>query len=276
MWPKKGIMVTPKHFDVTYAINPHMLDSSGSLQTIDKTTAFEQWSALVEGFRAQGVSIDIIEGQENLPDMVFSANQMFPFRKEGRVQFVMSRMRSSFRQQEIPFFEKWCHENNYEFYHIPEGLCFEAMGDAVWNYETDEIFCGYGFRTDRDVCPWLMNVTGKTVIPLELISEQFYHLDTACCILNKEVALVVAGAFSDESLDKLKMKFVNLIFVDPEEAKESLAANACSLDGRRVFVEDGAKKTQQTLRQLGFKVLPFCTSEYLKSGGSIFCLKLLY
>lgn len=269
-------MVTPKYFDVAYAINPHMLDSSGSLQTIDRSKAVQQWEALLDGFRTQGLSMTIIEGEEHLPDMAFSANQMFPFYKDGHVQFVMSRMKSSFRQQEVSFFERWLVAKNREFYRLPEGLSFEGMGDAIWNYETGEIFGGYGFRTDREVYPWLERITGKTVIPLQLISDQFYHLDTALCILNKDTALVVEKAFSDESLDKLKIKFKNLLYIEADEAQQSLAANACSIDGQRVFVEAGAQKLQSQLRELGYEVLTFHTSEYLKSGGSIFCLKLLY
>lgn len=276
MWPKNVLMVTPDFFDVTYAINPHMVDSTGALRRVDIPKAHLQWNQLKNGFEQQGLQVHTLCGTENLPDMVFSANQMFPFYKNNRVQFVLSRMKSAQRQQEVEFFQAWLQQKNIEFYKLPEGLSFEGMGDAVWNYEAGEIFGGHGYRTDPAVYDWLSDLTGVPITRLCLINDKFYHLDTALCVLNRDTALYVAEAFSSESVDKLKMKFKNLLAVPVDEAEGTLAANACSLDGRRVFVEAHAFFVQNQLRKLGFEVLSFDTSEFLKSGGSIFCLKLLF
>jgi N-dimethylarginine dimethylaminohydrolase len=217
-----------------------------------------------------------LDGVPHLPDMVFAANQSFPFYKNGRLQFALSRMKSSFRQQEVESFKNLYFQNNQETYEIPEGLTFESMGDALWNYETQEIFGGYGFRTDEAVYDWLSVVTDTPVIKLKLINDKFYHMDTALCILNRDCALIVPEAFSAESLDKLKMKFKTLLRVPLVEAENYLAANACSIDGKTVFVEAKAVQTQQLLKDNGFKIVTIETSEYLKSGGSIFCLKMMY
>jgi N-dimethylarginine dimethylaminohydrolase len=277
MWPKNVLMVSPDFFDVTYAINPYMYDeTSGDLKRVDKTLAREQWLKLKNTYAELGLSVHVIDGVADLPDMVFSANQTFPFYKNGKLQFVMSRMKSEFRQREVESFRTWCTHKNIEYYEIPQGLSFEGMGDALWNYETDEIFGGYGFRTDAAVYDWLADLTGKTVIKLHLVNDNFYHLDTALCILNRDTALYVPQAFSSESLDKLQMKFKNLVAVSEQEAHSCLAVNACSIDGQRVFVEKRAVRTQKILSQMGFELLLFNTSEYIKSGGSVFCLKLLF
>lgn len=269
-------MVKPDFFDVTYAINPHMLSSAGQLQVIDKTKANEQWQKLSAALTDFGLSRHHLAAVPNLPDMVFSANQMFPFYKNQSVQFVLSRMKSSYRQEEVFYFENWLQENKYEYFKTPEPWTFEGMGDAIWNYETREVFGGYGFRTDRGFYDWLEDLIEAPIVRLHLINESFYHLDTALCILNATTALVVADAFSQESYDKLRMKFKDLIVVNADEAQQFLAANACSLDGRTVFVERGALRLQAALREKGFRLCTFDTSEYLKSGGSLFCLKLLY
>ena len=276
MWPKNVLMVSPTYFTVEYAINPHMLDPSGHLQTVDQTKAHEQWQSLREAFEAHGLPVRVLEGVAGLPDMVFAANQSFPFYKNGRLQFALSRMKSPFRQQEVLHFKQQYLRDNVETYEAPEGLTFESMGDALWNYETNEIYGGYGFRTDEAIYEWLSEITKTPVIKLKLISEKFYHLDTALTILNRDSALVVTEAFSNESMDKLKMKFKSLLAVPFAEACNFLAANACSLDGQTVFVEAKAFETQKLLKDNGFKIITIDTSEFLKSGGSIFCLKMLY
>ncbi len=276
MWPHRLLMVSPNHFDVTYAINPHMMHADGALKSVDRDLAHMQWSALYEGYKSHGLQVEVIEGQPNLPDMVFCANQMFPFLKNGKTQFVMSRMKSPLRQNEVAYFQEWLQQQNLEYYMLPEGLTFESMGDAVWNYETQEIYGGYGFRTDPQVYDWLTQVTETPVIRLHLVDSRFYHLDTALSILNADTALVVREAFSDESYEKLQMKFKNLWIVSEKEAAKYLAANTCSIDGRNVFVEKRAVGVQTLLRENGFRVHTYDTSEYLKAGGSIFCLKLMF
>ncbi len=269
-------MVSPKYFDVEYAINPHMLDPSGKLQKVDHEKAHKQWQSLREAFESHGLSVRVVDGVAGLPDMVFAANQSFPFYNHGRLQFAMSRMKSPFRQQEVLHFKQQYLDDNIEIYEAPPGLTFESMGDALWNYESNEIFGGYGFRTDEAVYDWLSDISKTPIIKLKLISEKFYHLDTALSILNRDSVLVVTEAFSNESMDKLKMKFKNLLRVPLAEAFHFLAANACSLDGQTVIVESKALETQKLLKDNGFKIVTIDTSEYLKSGGSIFCLKMLY
>lgn len=276
MWPKNVLMVSPRYFAVEYAINPHMLNEAGQLQKVDQSQAHKQWDALRNAFESHGLKVRVVDGVVGLPDMVFAANQSFPFYKQGGLHFVLSRMKSTFRQQEVEHFKKLYLQDNTETYEIPENLNFESMGDAIWNYETKEIFGGYGFRTDEGVYDWLATVTESSVIKLKLINENFYHMDTALSILNRDTALVVPEAFSVESMDKLKMKFKNLLRVPFVEASKYLAGNACSINGETVFVEARALETQKLLKDNGFKIVTFDTSEFLKSGGSIFCLKMLY
>jgi len=50
------------------------------------------------------------------------------------------------------------------------------------------------------------------------------------------------------------------------------ACNACSIAGT-VIIEQSAVRTIQELRDRGFTVVPVDTSEFLKSGGSVYCMK---
>ena len=59
------------------------------------------------------------------------------------------------------------------------------------------------------------------------------------------------------------------------EAHALLACNACCPDGRNVLMQRGCERTGAALRAAGFTVRELETGEFLKSGGSVFCMKLL-
>ena len=46
----KLLMVDPAHYDVRYAINPHMRGADGSLKKVDRARAREEWEALRRTF----------------------------------------------------------------------------------------------------------------------------------------------------------------------------------------------------------------------------------
>ena len=67
---------------------------------------------------------------------------------------------------------------------------------------------------------------------------------------------------------------VRRIEVDAGEARTRLACNACGPDGRHVLLPAGAPITAKRLRAEGFEVIEVDTEEFLKAGGSVFCMKL--
>lgn len=273
-WPKTMIMVSPEYFDVEYSINPHMLDEEGNLNKIDKTKAQEQWLALKKTFESLGMQVEVIPGQKSLPDMVFCANQTFPFIKDGEKQIILSEMHSEFRQPEVDYFKKWAQEKSWKTHNI-KNKPFEGMGDALWNYETGEVFAGFGFRTTPAVYEEVEKIIGQKIITFELKDERFYHLDTCLAILNKETAAYVEEAFTAEGLQTLRSKIKNLIKVPLNEAESALAGNMCTPNGKDVILQSGATETVNLLKKFGFTVHEVETTEYLKSGGSVFCMKQL-
>ncbi len=72
-------MVEPRGFRVDYAINPYMTDESGQLKVVNGAQAFAQWSALKNVFESLGIGVKTLSGDEALPDIVFCANQTFPY-----------------------------------------------------------------------------------------------------------------------------------------------------------------------------------------------------
>lgn len=272
-WPTKMLMVNPEFFTVEYAINPHMLDDQGQLQKVDTQKACQQWQQVQAQFEATGMTVEVIDGHQGLPDMVFCANQIFPFIKDGELKIVLSQMNSEQRQPEVAHFKDWADKNNIETFQVDSA--FEGMGDALWNYETGKIYGGYGFRTRPDVYSAIEKWVGQKITTFELKDERFYHLDTCLSILNATTAAYVEEAFTQEGLATLKSHFSQLIPIPLQEATTQLACNMCTPNGKDVILQEGAEQTNQMLEQAGFNVHPVDTSEFLKSGGSVFCMKML-
>lgn len=273
-WPTKVLMVHPQFFDVEYAINPHMLDEKGELNKVDQGMAVRQWEHLKSTFEKLGLKVEVLDGQKGLPDMVFCANQTFPFMKEGNLHMLLSHMNSEKRQPEVQFFKEWAQANNVTI-HEPGDIQIEGMGDVLWNYETDEVFAGYGFRTSPEAYAQLEKLLDKKITTFELKDERFYHLDTCLSILSDDTAAFVREAFTQEGYETLKAKFKNLIQVPLKEATQFLACNMCTPNGEDVIIQEGADMTNDALEAFGFNVIELDTREFIKSGGSVFCMKML-
>ena len=273
--PKTVLMVTPRYFDVEYVINPYMANQLGS---VDKNVAREQWQQIADLFSRLGLDVVTLEGREKLPDMVFSANQSLPYYgSKGQKKVVMSIMHARQRRKEVPYIEGWYRQAGYHIYHLDKQRIssFEGMGDALWHANKRLLWGGFGFRTDATAYEYISNYFDVPVITLELVSEHFYHLDTCLAILNEDTALVYREAFTDQSLDQIDQMFDHIIEAEPQEAKQLFACNVVCPDGQHVIIQRGCTTTIQKLEQAGFTVHEVETSEFIKSGGSVFCMKML-
>lgn len=273
--PRKVLLVKPTYFDVEYVINPHM---KGNIGGIDKMAALDEWEHLKNGYEELGLETYVIDGQRGFPDMVFCANQSLPFiDEEGNKKVLMSVMHANERKGEVPYIQKMYEKSSYEVFHLNEDNFddFEGMGDALWHYKKGLIWGGYGFRSSQEVFALISELYDVPVIKLELLNPKFYHLDTCLCILDEKTALIYPKAFTKDGLDLIHALFENVIEASKYEAEELFACNATSPDGKNVFIQQGCTDVNQKLRDHGFKVHEFSTSEYLKSGGSVFCMKMM-
>jgi len=273
-WPNSLLMVHPEYFTVEYNINPHMLDANGELNKIDCNLALTQWQDLKQTFESLGLQVQVMPGAKGLPDMVFCANQTFPFYKDGKKHLILSQMHSDKRKPEVKFFKEWADSHGYHT-HALENENFEGMGDALWNYESGQIFAGYGFRTSPQAYEQIEKFVEKKIVTFELKDSRFYHLDTCLAILNNNTAAFVREAFTPEGVATLESFFSNLIEVPSHEAHKQLAGNMCCVNGQDVVLQTGATQTVQLLKKHGFRVHEVDTGEFIKSGGSVFCMKQL-
>ena len=265
----KVLLCPPTYFDVLYQINPHM-----KVGDVDKELAYKQWGNLKSSLEEIGVECLEIEPVEGLPDMVFTANQSLPFLKDGKLSVLLSKMANDERKPEVEFFKKWYKEKGYEIYELPEEIeSLEGMGDTLFHEERRFIWSAYGYRTTIEAHRYMQNVTGLEVKSLKLVDPAFYHLDVCLCPLGRGTALVYKPAFDAESYEKIESEFKNLILLTEDEAY-NFAANAYSPDGKHVFLHPGSERVESRLRDSGFMPVSIDTSEFMKSGGSVFCMKM--
>ncbi len=275
---KNILMVSPKFFKIDYEINPFMRDVDGRLKPINEKLAQEQWNALQQIYLDLGLNVLQIPPSETHPDMVFTANQLLPFFDPGHgfeQSFILSHMATAERAGEVLYFKNWAHERGYKTYQLNVGP-FEGMGDALWSFDQNTLFVGHGFRTHKDVGLELQAITKKNVISLKLISPYFYHLDTCLAILNDTTCALVKEAFDPESLSLLEKHFKTRIEIPLDEAKNGLACNLFCPDGETIIIDQQNRDSISKLIDFKFKIEKVDTSEFIKSGGSVFCLKLAF
>jgi N-dimethylarginine dimethylaminohydrolase len=273
--PGKVMVVNPKFFDVKYVINPHM---EGHIGNIDFNEAFAEWNTLKTAYTNLGLYVHEVPAEEEFPDMVFCANQSLPnIKADGSKEVIMSVMHSPQRKGEVPYIEEVYQQSSYDVIHLDETQFsdFEGMGDAIWHFKKRLIWGGYGYRSSSSVYAHIAKTFNTPVIALELIDEKFYHLDTCFCVLNEHTVLIYPAAFTEDGLKNIRSMFSTVIEANQYEAEELFACNATAPDGNNVFIQKGCVEVNKQLENSGFIVHEFNTNEFLKSGGSVFCMKMM-
>jgi N-dimethylarginine dimethylaminohydrolase len=272
--PERVLLTTPTHFDVEYVINPHMSDNVGA---VNRDVAFQQWKALRAAYTALDVSPVVVNGQSGLPDMVFCANQTLPFYQPDRDEHgvILSRMHAEERRDEVPYYADFFGEQGYNVAQLPDDLDgdFEGMGDALWHPGRFLLWGGHGFRTSPEVYEAISELLEVPVLILELTDADYYHLDTCFCPLDPEHVLIAPAAFTDDGRALIDHCFDTVIEAPDDEARHQFACNAHSPDGTHVLIQEGCGRTTERLRAEGFRPVELDTSEFLKAGGSVFCMK---
>lgn len=270
--PRSILMCAPTYFDVLSVKNAFM---EGQVGKVDRREALRQWRQLKHGFESKGILVAELEPLAGCEDMVFCANPVFPgVDGKGGRKCVLSRMNHPSRQREVAVVAGWFEGRGYELEHsVSRGAAFEGGGDAVWHLGRGLIWGGYGQRTEPEAYTLLAQIFDVPVITLKLADWRFYHLDTCFCAIDEETALIYPGAFTDEGLALINRLFPRVIQADEEEATVAFACNAAAFLGRYIFIQRGAINVCNSLRRLEYEVVEVETGEFLKSGGSVYCMK---
>lgn len=276
---RKALMCAPTYFDIKYAINPQMKAALARGEKVNKPRAFSQWMRLASLLLMSGVENRYIFSRRDTPDMVFTANAGFV--NNGRV--AISRFAHDERRKEEKRFARFFKKElgivpqKWQSLSSRPGF-FEGGGDVLRH--GDAIFCGYGKRSTRSGIGNALTALGYAgkIVYLELVNDDFYHLDTCFCSLGKHI-LWYPPAFSHEAQKELP-QFLPAggftIAVSKEDA-EGLACNGIFLEngGQKILITSPlSPRLRGTLEDLGITVYENDISEFLKSGGGNQCLVL--
>ncbi len=273
---KRVLFTSPDYYDVQYSINPHMEANIGK---VDREEAWIQWTKLRKTYTEIGLEQHIIPGAHNMPDMVFCANQSLPFLgKDGQHGVYLSRMNSKYRAKEVTHFGNFFMNKNYSLELLPQDFegSFEGMGDAQWHPTRRLLFGGYGFRTNIEVYHHISDDLKIPIIALKLVDPDFYHLDTCLCMLTEDKVLYNPTAFDEEGIEMIKAMFSEAIEAQDDESRKLFACNAHCPDGENVIIQKGCAKTVALLEKNGFTIHEVETGEFLKAGGSVYCMKMMF
>lgn len=280
--PRRVLVCTPEYFDIIDVKNVHM---EGHVGALNKNLAVKQWNSLKSVYQSwmkNGMLDEVLEikGVPGLEDMVFTANQSFPWIIDGKKVVVISRMRHASREREVPYFRKFYKNLGYELLELQGSFHFEGMGDLIPHYGKNLLYGGYGHRTDPESYNEISRLLKAPVVLLRLEDSRFYHLDTCFIPADENTVLLTPAAFRREDLQGLKKLFTNIIEIPDEEADKYFALNAHLVNDQKTkkkvaVLQKGTTVMKQELNKLGFEVTEIDTSEFIKSGGSCFCMKMM-
>lgn len=278
--PDRVLMADPADFDNEYAINPHMLDERGELKHIDRKRARHEWTELKRAFEESGLRVDVLAPLPGYPDLVFCANQVLPIpadaTHDGHARIVPSQMAHAERRGEVPHVVAALQRQGYTVEPLRVGARIEGMGDGLWHPGRRLLWAGCGVRSSEEAWSEIAERYELPVVLLELADPDFYHLDTCLTLLSEDACLWLASALAPHSRELVQALIPRTIDVDEREARTLLSCNAFCADGERVFLQRGAPRTVASLAAAGFDVREVETDEFVKSGGSVFCMKLLH
>lgn len=280
--PRSVLMCSPDYFDVVDTKNVHM---EGNVGSIDKQEAMRQWLAIHDQYTAwvsEGLleNVYTISAAAGCEDMVFTANQSFPWLLNGNKTVLMSKMRHDSRKREVPHFKKFYEDKGYAILNLQAAPMFEGMGDVILHPGKQLLYGGYGHRTELSAYDEIAKLLNVPVVPLELKDERFYHLDTCFVPLDEDTVMLCAEAFTFKAFAVLKNTFKNIIRIPATEAADTFSLNAHVLSfpekKRKVaMIQYGSAITYEALKHEGFEIAEVDTSEFMKSGGSVFCMKMM-
>jgi len=259
----KMFMCLPTFYDVIHKnMNVHMQ----LRRPVDYIKACSQHLNLTRILLDNGANINFIKPQPELVDMVFAANGALIDHVSNTA--IVSNFKADTRINESYYWKNFLRENNYNV--VTTSAKFEGQGDALFSHNNKILWYGYGFRSEiiaayqiTDQCSHL------TVQTLKLCDPRFYHLDTCFCVLDENTVMYYPGAFDEESEQKIKIAFTNIVKVSENDAQH-FACNAVVLN-KTIVLHCVSNPLKKELQNYGFTVVENNMSEFLLSGGSAKC-----
>jgi N-dimethylarginine dimethylaminohydrolase len=267
------LMADPAYFEVRYAINPWMRPQDWAHE--HRHAALSAWRELKDAIGTAGAHVTIIDAAPEWPDMVFTANLAVVF--NGRC--VPARFRYPERRGEETLFRDALASLTArglidEILPLPPNLVQEGAGDFIWDGSRQIFWAGYGPRSDKAAALWMGGAFDMEIVPLELATPQFYHLDTCFCPLSGGEVLYYPPAFTKASLSLIRERVAPVALIEADaEAAAAFCVNAVNI-GRTIIMAKAPAGLRAKLTGCGYRVVEVDLSPFILSGGAAFCLTL--
>jgi N-dimethylarginine dimethylaminohydrolase len=270
------LVCPPRHFAVTYSINPWMdpkawAEDGGALFDAAQT----QWAGLTRALAAAGAAIETLDPADGLPDLVFTANGGVVL--DGKA--LVARFRFGERQHEEPLFSSAFAALKArglieEVATLPAGITLEGAGDCIFDPQRRVFWMGCGFRSDTGAAAAVAETFRLRAITLPLADPNFYHLDTAFCALPCGGVIYYPQAFTDTALKAIHREVApgDRITLGAADAGR-FAANAVCVGGT-IILSSCSAGLWRRLADRGYAVVETPLDVFQKSGGSACCLTL--
>lgn len=269
---KEVLLCPPTKFDVTYSINPWM-DTS---VPVNRKKAAKEHNQLTQTYKSLGLHIREIPQEEDLPDMVFTAN----FGVSVDTTFIPANFKNNERKRESIVAKDYFERAGFTIAELPKDITWEGQGDFL--KAGDIYIMGHGQRSDiraRGPIADILGIQEKDIVPLELKDPRYYHIDTALAPLDDKTVVINPKAFDDANLAKIRQTFSDVI--ETSEADNNILG--CNL----MVVEDKDMHTKIIVKTKGiseelkhefsvrgYQTRDIPTEEFRKAGGSVKCLTL--
>jgi len=270
------LMTDSSHFEVSYKINPWMTPEAWRRdEALNRAQAREAQRLLAAALRRAGARVTIMDGVPGLPDMVFPANAAIVL--NGRA--LVSRFRHYERQgEERHFFSNFMRLKELgvltEVSRAPKSCWQEGAGDCIWDASRQLFWAGFGPRSSFDAIAAIKDFFGAPVVPLELVSGRFYHLDTCFVPFSGGQILYYPPAFSKLSIAAIRDRVpADALIEASDEDAERFAVNAVNI-GREIVMAEPAQRLTDELKEHGYNTVPVHLRPFIMSGGGAYCMTL--
>jgi N-dimethylarginine dimethylaminohydrolase len=245
-------MCPPRHFAVTYSINPWMNPqawTNGGATLAAK--AAHQWVELHGALDEVGATIETLDpipghDERRREEPIFAAS-FESLSQRGLID---------------------------EIFLLPAGMVLEGAGDCIWDSRRKLFWLGCGFRSEATTARFIERKLAVPCLALPLAHASFYHLDTALCVLPCGAVIYYPAAFTADALATIHTHVLpeHRIVLDEADA-ERFAANAVCVD-RKIVLSSCSDSLRSRLQELGYAVIETPLDAFMHGGGSACCLTL--
>ena len=270
------LLVAPTHYEVSYAINPWMKPGTWSEDPgRHLAEARHAFASLAQALRDAGGTVETVEGAAGQPDMVFPANAGIVLDRTALVAGFRHPQRQG---EEAPFaaiFERLRGRGLLDrVVRLPAGVFQEGAGDCIWDRTRRLAWTGHGPRSGHDAPAIVADTFGIDIVPLELATERFYHLDTCFCVLPGGEVLFYPPAFTEAGLRAIRDRVPAEVLIEAtDEDAARFCVNAVALH-RTVVMAQAAPSLKHRLGARGYAVREVELSPFILSGGGAYCMTL--